>query len=147
MQSTIMNKSELMKFTMFGAGIACAGSLMAEELAPELSRQPIFRTEQYRVATDQEQDAFKAEVQKRMRNLKREEQMLMQETGYNGRARIAEENAGIPRHDQSLTSSSTDHAYGRGFESRQMQQDISSMGGGSDIGRSGSMPGRVGRGR
>jgi hypothetical protein len=145
---------ELLKFAMFGAGIACAGSLMAEELMPISVQDQLQWMQQTRIVGDQEQGAFREEVQNRIRSLNREEQMLMRNTRFNGRAHISDENTDADSNREQVRSTFDErHAYGRGFESRQMQQGAFAVGGnpagsGSRAGQNSSgMSGGHSRGR
>lgn len=143
------NVEELLKLTIFGAGIACAGSLMAEESFPTSESEHFRWMQQYKVSDSQEQNAFREEVEMRMRNLSPQERELMRSTGFNGRDQVTsgskEKNSTLQNTHE---SSGIDSAYGRGFESRQLQQSRpEAIRGGSDIGHGTGISGRQGRGR
>jgi hypothetical protein len=149
-----MSNLELLKIAMFGAGVACAGSLMAEELMPMPVQDQAHWMQQTRIVSDHEEEAFREEVQNRMRNLNREEKMLMNTTGFNGRTHITSENVSAgSAPEKSRSNIDESHAYGRGFESRQIQQGSAAVGGtplsgGSGAGQNSSgMSGGHSRGR
>jgi hypothetical protein len=143
------NVEELLKLTIFGAGVACAGSLMAEEKIPATESGNFSWMQQYKVSDGQEGNAFREEVEMRMRNMSLQEQDLMRNTEVSGRDRVTSGNkAKSSDFEQTHGNFGVDSTYGQGFESRQLQQTRPDpMYGGSDIGRGAGSIGRQGRGR
>jgi|GEM_PF-5100045 hypothetical protein len=143
------NVEELLKLTIFGAGIACAGSLMAEEKIKASESGNFSWMQEYKLSDGQEGNAFREEVEMRMRNMSQQEQDLMRSTGVNGRDRVTSGNKAMSSDfEQTHGNFGADSTYGQGFESRQLQQTRPDpKHGGTDIGRGAGISGRQGRGR
>lgn len=142
------NVEELLKLTIFGAGIACAGSLMAEEQIPAPKSEDFGWMQEYKVGDNQAESSFREEVEMRMRNLSPQERDLMRSTGVNGRDRVTSGSNKSPDQEQSNINFGADSAYGRGYESRQLQQSRPEVVRGSaGIGHDAGMSSRQGRGR
>lgn len=143
------NVEELLKLTIFGAGIACAGSLMAEEVMPVPESANFNWMQQYKVVDSQDVNAFREEVEMRMRNMSQQERDLMRSTEFNGRNQVTS-GSQTKKHDQDkdYDSFGSDSRYGRGFESRHLQEIRPEViRGNADIVRGADVGGRQGRGR
>lgn len=116
-----MNTMQLLKITALGAGFMHTGVLLADEAAArdQLNLRPYIR-----ISEDQTGGEFRDQVKARIRTMSREERALMSDTGYNGRDRVTGEGAekGITARERTRENAREEHYYGRGFESRQNQQ-------------------------
>lgn len=138
------NVDKLLNLTILGAGIAYAGSLMADEKISAQESEKYNWMQLYKVSDNSDQNTFREQVQIRIRTLSQQEQKLMRETGFNGRDRVTTvDHVGSGGQDQAHKKFGLDSAYGQGFESRQFQQNINNVfGSGLNAGRANGSNGR-----
>lgn len=112
-----MNTIQLLKITALGAGFMHSGVLLADEAAAQdrLTLRPYIR-----ISEDQTSSSFRDQVKARIRTMSQEERALMSDTGYNGRDRVTGE--GTATRERMRENAREENHYGRGFESRQNQQ-------------------------
>lgn len=119
-----MNTMQFLKITALGAGFMHAGVLLADEAAAVAEQDQLTLRPYIRISEDQTNGAFRDQVQARIRTMSQEERALMGNTGYNGRDRLTGEGAanGAATRERTRETAREENHYGRGFESRQNQQ-------------------------
>lgn len=134
-----MNTLTLFKVGSLTTILLSSGSLWAGDLNSPSTKERLQFQQQTRVDGKQDQPTFRQQVQTRMQTMSQEEHKLMQDTGFNGRARMAEETSRNSMKREQAQAGNNGNGYGRGFESRQMQQAAPAMGI-SSFGATGSSP-------
>lgn len=115
-----MNTMQFLKITALGAGFMHAGVLLADEAAAVAAQDKPTLRPYIHISEDQSSDSFRDQVKTRIRTMSQEERALMGATGYNGRDRVTGEGAVV--RERTRENAREENHYGRGFESRQNQQ-------------------------
>ena len=115
-----MSTLQFLKITALGAGFMHAGVLLADEAAAVAAQDQLTLRPYIRISEDQTNGAFRDQVKARIRTMSQEERALMGDTGYNGRDRLTGE--GTATRERTRETAREENHYGRGFESRQNQQ-------------------------
>lgn len=119
-----MTTMQFLKLTALGAGFMHTGVLLADEAAAVTEQDKLTLRPYFRISEDKTNGAFRDQVQARIRTMSQEERALMGDTGYNGRDRLTGEGAanGATTRERTRETAREENHYGRGFESRQNQQ-------------------------
>jgi hypothetical protein len=147
MMSVQMTTKQFLRISAISLGLLDAGSVLAQERVTQMRHEKQQVRQQASQKGEVDQDALRNQVQTRLRAMSQEERALMNDLSINGRQRLEAENAmqstqgrGMGR-DGGMEGS----RFGRGYESRQMQQNPTAAGGASMNG-AGSGPGMGTRG-
>lgn len=136
-----MNTLTLFKIGAVTTLLLNSGNLLADEVNSTRLKEKLQFRQQPHVDGELDQHIFRQQVQSRMRTMSQEERKLMQDTGFNGRTRMEEETSrNMMKREQVREGNAGSHGYGRGFESRQMEQATPAMGS-SSFGATGSSHG------
>jgi len=119
-----MNTMQFLKITALGAGFMHTGVLLADEAVAVAEQDRLTLRPYISISEDQTNGSFRDQVQARIRTMSQEERALMGNTGYNGRERLTGEGAanGAATRERARENAREENHYGRGFESRQNQQ-------------------------
>lgn len=121
-----MKAAQYLQAGLIGIALFGAGSVLAED--PPSPMDLAQQREKVRAMSPEDRTAYREQMQERVRSMTPEEQKLMRETGYDGRARIANQQADGTR--QRSRDGSGQGGYGQGYESRRGGGQGGGMGGG-----------------
>lgn len=110
-----MNTLTLFTIGTLTTALLGSGSLLAREMQSTPGQNRYQFQQLAQADSDRNQQVLRERAQ--TRTMSQEERRLMQDTGFNGQARMSEE-----------SSRGNSSSYGRGFESRQMQQNAPGSG-------------------
>lgn len=122
-----MNAARYLRFTVIGAAMLGAGSVLADDLP--LPADPAQQREKMRSMSPEDRTATREQMQERVRNMTPEEQKLMRETRSDARTPM-ENQQGEGTRQRSRDGSAQGSGYGQGYESRRGDGSGSSGGGG-----------------
>lgn len=132
-----MTTKQFLRISAISLGLLDAGSVLAQE-SLEQAWQERQQAQQASRNGDAGQDDFRNRVQTRMRSMNQDERALMNDLSVNGRQRLEAESAAQGRRMEGSR-------FGRGYESRQMQENPAASGR-SSMNGSGAGSGMGGRG-
>lgn len=136
-----MTSKQFLRISAISLGLLDAGSVLAQESLAQTQQEKQQVQRQAGQKGEVDPDAFRSRVQTRMRSMNQEERALMNELSVNGQQRLEAENAARNAQGRGMEGS----RFGRGYESRQMQENPAASGG-SSMNGAGAGPGMGGRG-
>ncbi|MBU0594793.1 MAG: hypothetical protein ABIG70_03940 [Pseudomonadota bacterium] len=136
-----MTSKQFLRISAISLGLLDASSALAQERLVQTRQEKQQAQQQADQKGEVDPDAFRSRVQMRMRSMSQEERALMNDLSVNGQQRLEAENAVQNVQGRGMEGS----RFGRGYESRQMQENPAASGGSSMSG-AGTGPGMGGRG-
>ncbi len=139
-----MTSKQFLRISAVSLGLLDAGSALAQEGFEQAWQERRLAQQQAGQKGEVDPDAFRNRVQTRMRSMNQEERALMNDLSVNGRQQLEAENA-VQGRGMGRDGGMENSRFGRGYESRQVQQNPAATGG-SSMNGAGAGTGMGGRG-
>lgn len=117
-----INTMQFLRISAISLGLLNVGNVLAQDRTLTAGQNKQQMRQQVKSSSAPEQNEFRNVLQARIRAMSQEEQSLMRDLSVNGRERMARENAASGEQMRERAR------YGRGFEARQMQSNMPTMG-------------------
>lgn len=114
-----MITKRFIRISAISLGLLDAGSVLAQERPMQIRQEKQQVRQQAGQKDEVDQNALRNQVQTRLRAMSQEERALMNDLSVNGRQRLEAESAMQNAQGRGMEGS----RFGRGYESRQMQQN------------------------
>lgn len=125
-----MTIKQFLHISAISLGLMDSGSVLAQGGLTQMRKEQQQVQQREKQKEDVGQDDFRSRVQMRMRTMSQEERALMNDLSVNGQQRLEAENAvqNNRAHGMGHAGGMEGSRFGRGYESRQMQQNSAATG-------------------
>ena len=145
-----MTTKQFLRISAISLGLQDAGNVLAQENVTQMRQEKQQVQMQASPREEVDLDAFRNQVQTRMRAMSQEERTLMNDLSVSGRQRLETESRlqNFQGRGMGRDSGMESNRFGRGYETRQTQQNPATSGASSSssVNGSGSGPGMGARG-